>query len=164
VPLHASKLHIGACNSRPSAAPTAVHLPSLSHGSPLLIGRPSKKLPPLHLAACCALLGRVSWHHRRSSSGLQSPPHHTTSLRIRCVPRAGSGSRLSPPSLSTTLAHRIRAHSTPLYHHLGIPTFNQRLYFFWSLLSLLSNDIDIKCYDISAHLGFRRDFFLTVQL
>lgn len=104
VPLHASKPHIGACSSSsPSAAPTRpFHLPSPSHGRPLLIGRPSKKLPPLHLAACCALLGRVSWHHHRSSPGYH---HHHTTPAHRMRPESWLRERLSPSSLSSSV-HR----------------------------------------------------------
>jgi hypothetical protein len=96
-------------------------------------------------------------------TGLSPPPHHP------CASDASrelaQGATLTTFTFIIGASHNMRAHSTtPLYHHLGIPTFNQRLFFFWSFLSLLSNDIDIKCYDISAHLGFRKDFFLPVQL
>ncbi len=141
MPLHASTPHAAA--PPPSPAPTQPFNSRPALGQRPLIGRPNRSMASQHAVRPWAV----------EFPGTAIHPHpprlHTTSYG--CVPRAGSGSRHFPSSSP----HRRTPRLYPLYHHLGLRTFNQRLFYFLLFWVLIwSNDIDIKCYDTS---GIERD-------
>lgn len=90
---------------------------------------------PRKLTACCVHISRLSGHHHLNPAASwrssRTTSHHL-SVDASREPAQGV-SVFTRLSLSTLSAQRTWAHSTPLYHHLGIRTFNQWLSLFFSL-------------------------------
>jgi hypothetical protein len=132
---------------QPSTQPFNCH--PRRRGLPPLIGRPNQEAsaPQPRSMLCTPGQSFVSWrHHTSTRLHHHHEPSSTTPSSFGCVPRAGSGRFGFPssPSFNTSAQH-TGAFCTTTW---DLRTFNQRILFYF--LSCLSDDIDIKCYDISG--------------
>ena len=121
MPLHASAPHAAA--PPPSPAPTQPFNSRPAHGQRPLIGGPNRNTASQHAVHPWAV----------EFPGTAIHPHPP---RLHTTPSLADASR--EPALGVDISHHLHptgAHRIhPLYHHLGLRTFNQRLFYFFIFL------------------------------